>query len=72
MIHVEAKEGSISLTIPTEGMGAEEVDDFVNWLRAENVARRSKLTEAGAAELADEVKQGWWGENKGRFDSTLS
>lgn len=69
MVAIEADQHAIHLTIPTEGMPPEEVSLLVNWLRAEVVARRSKLTDAAARQLADEVNSGWWERNKARFVS---
>jgi hypothetical protein len=48
-------------------MSPEQVNDFVNWLRVEAIARRSKLTEEAAWQLSEEVKAGWWEKNKHRF-----
>lgn len=70
MVTVEANEKEIRLTIPTEGMPREEVDLFVGWLRAEATARRSRLTEAQAHELAEQINADWWEKNKGRFVET--
>jgi len=67
MVAVEADQHAIRLTIPTEGMPPEEVSLLINWLRAEVVARRSKLTDAAAHQLADEVNSGWWARNQARF-----
>lgn len=70
MVAVEADEHQIRLTIPTGQMPPEDVDRFVAWIRAEAVARQSKLTERDAARLAEEVNAGWWERNKDRFEST--
>ena len=70
MVTVEANEKEIRLTIPTEGMPLEEVDRFVGWLRAEVTARRSKLTEALANQLAEEINADWWEKNKDRFGTS--
>ncbi|MEN9573002.1 MAG: hypothetical protein RL514_857 [Verrucomicrobiota bacterium] len=67
MLAVEADQHEIRLTIPTDGMLPEEVGLMVNWLRAEVVARRSKLTDAGARQLAADINAGWWELNKARF-----
>ncbi|MCB1086540.1 MAG: hypothetical protein KDM63_05810 [Verrucomicrobiae bacterium] len=67
MISVETIDQQIHLTFPTDGMEPEEVNDFVRWLQAEAVARRSRLTEAEAAKLADEINRDWWQKNRERF-----
>jgi len=48
-------------------MSVDQVNDFVNWLRIESIARRSKLTEKAACQLSEEIKADWWEKNKQRF-----
>ena len=67
MIDVKAENGVVRLTFPTDGMSAEQVNDFVNWLRHESVARRSRLTETAAWQLSEDLKADWWEKNKERF-----
>ena len=45
MIAVKAEKDRLEVSIPTEGMTAEEINDLVSWLRVETILRRSKLTE---------------------------
>ena len=67
MIEVKAENGVVHMTFPTEGMSAEQVNDFVTWLRVESIARRSKLTEQAAWQMSEDIKAGWWEKNKQRF-----
>jgi len=67
MIEVKAENGLVHLTFPTEGMTADQVNDFVTWLRVESIARRSKLTEQSAWQLSEDIKADWWKKNKQRF-----
>jgi len=67
MIEVKAEGGLVHLTFPTEGMTADQVNDFVTWLRVESIARRSTLTEQAAWQLSEEIKADWWKNNKQRF-----
>ena len=48
-------------------MSAEQVNDFVTWLRVEAIARRSKLTAPAAFQLSEDIKAGWWDRNKQCF-----
>ena len=70
MVTVEANEKEIRLTIPTDGIPLEEIDQFVGWLRAEVTARRSRLTEVQAHQLAEEINSDWWEKNKARFGAS--
>jgi hypothetical protein len=67
MIAVETSEKTIRVSIPTDGMPAEAVNAFVDWLRVEAAARRSRLTENAAWKLSEEVKSDWWARNESRF-----
>jgi len=67
MIDVKADKNVVRLTFPTDGMSVDQVNDFVNWLRVESIARRSKLTEKVAWQLSEEIKADWWEKNKQRF-----
>jgi hypothetical protein len=72
MIGVEADRKEIRISIPTEGMSPEAINAFVGWLRAEAVARKSRLTDEAAWRLSEEIKAGWWEQNKGRFTDPQS
>ncbi len=67
MVEVTADHERIHVSIPTDGMSPEEATAFVNWLRVEAIVRRSKMTEAQARGLSEEIKAGWWARNKWRF-----
>ena len=67
MIAVETSEKAIHVSIPTDGMPAEAVNAFVDWLRVEAAARRSRLTESEAWRLSEEIKSDWWSRNQSRF-----
>ena len=67
MIDVKADNSTVQITVPTAGMSAEQVNDFVAWLRVEAIARRSKLTPQAAWQLSEDVKAGWWERHKQRF-----
>jgi hypothetical protein len=43
---------------------AARLNSFLDWLRLEAIATRSRLREADADRLAEDVKAGWWGANK--------
>jgi hypothetical protein len=67
MVQVKAGKGVVRMTFSTDGMSPRQVNDFVTWLRVEGIARRSKLTEAVAWQLSEELKAGWWVQNQQRF-----
>jgi hypothetical protein len=67
MITVETTEAGVRVTIPKDDVSPTRLNSFLDWLRLEAVARRSKLTEEEANRLAEEAKAGWWSVNKQRF-----
>ena len=67
MIEVKTGEGTVQITVPTDGMSAEQINDFVTWLRVEAITRRSKLTSDAAWKLSEDIKADWWKNNRQRF-----
>ena len=70
MITVETTDEGLRVTIPTSEVPPDRVDSFLDWLRLEAVARRSRLSEAEAEQMAEAAKAGWWAANKDRFVKT--
>ena len=66
MITVEANKDEIRVHIPTRDMPAEATNTFVDWLRVEAAARRSRLTDAAAKALAEDINADWWARNQAR------
>ena len=67
MIAVETNDHKIRVNIPTDGMPAEAVRAFLDWLGGEEAVRRSRLTDDAAWKLAEDVKSDWWAQNQSRF-----
>jgi hypothetical protein len=67
MITVETTDAGLRVTIPKDEVPPQRLNVFLDWLRLESIASRSRLTEGDADRLAEETKAGWWAANKGRF-----
>jgi len=67
MIDVKAENGVVEIRIPTDGMSPKQINEFVIWLRAEVIARHSRLKQDAAWQLSEEIKASWWDKNKQRF-----
>lgn len=67
MITVETTDTSVRVTIPKDEVPQERLHSFLDWLRLESILCRSQLTEEQAAQLAEDIKAGWWAANKDRF-----
>jgi hypothetical protein len=72
MIAVKAEGNRVEVSIPTEGMTPEEVNEFISWLRVESIVRRSKLTPEAAWQLSEDIKSDWWQANEHRFTPKTS
>ena len=67
MIVVENTDSDVRVTIPKDAVPPKRLNALLDWLRLEELAQHSRLTEADANRLADELKAGWWAANKDRF-----
>lgn len=67
MITVETTDADLRVTIPKDALPPKRLNALLDWLRLEELAQRSRLTEADADRLAEELKAGWWAANKDRF-----
>lgn len=60
-------DGYLVITVPEAAMPPPEREEFVSAVKAEWLARQSRMTEADAARLAEAVDSGWWRENRERI-----
>ena len=67
MITVETTNTDVRVTIPKDAVPPRQLNAFVDWLRLEEIAQRSRLTEKEADHLAEEAKDSWWTANKDKF-----
>ena len=67
MIVVEQTETDVRVTIPKNAVPPKQLNAFLDWLRLEEIAQRSALTEEEADRMAEESKAGWWAVNKEKF-----
>ena len=67
MITVEKTDADVPVTIPNNAVPAKRLNALLDWLRLEEIVQRSRLTEADADRIADEIKADWWAANKTRF-----
>jgi len=67
MILVEKTGSDVRVTIPKDAVPPKQLNAFLDWLRLEEIAQRSGLTEAEADRIADGIKAEWWAANKEKF-----
>ena len=67
MITVEKTNTDVRVTIPKDAVPPKQLNAFLDWLRLEEIAQRSRLGEKEADHLAEESKGDWWAANKEKF-----
>jgi hypothetical protein len=67
MITVEKTGTHVRVTIPKDAVPPKQLNALLDWLRLEEIAQRSSLTEKEADRLAEEIKAEWWAANKDKF-----
>jgi hypothetical protein len=67
MILVEKTGSDVRVTIPKDAVPPKQLNAFLDWLRLEEIAQRSGLTEAEADRIAEGIKAEWWAANKEKF-----
>ena len=67
MITVEKTGSDVRVTIPADAVPPKRLNELLDWLRLEEVAQRSHLTEEEADRIAEKIKAEWWAANKDRF-----
>jgi hypothetical protein len=67
MITVEKTDTDVRVTIPRNAVPPKQLNAFLDWLRLEEIAQRSDLTEEDADRIAEEIKAEWWAANKEKF-----
>ncbi len=60
------------ISIPTENLKAEEIDDFLSFFKTEFIVRESEMNAEQAAEISEEIKSAWWKKNKSRIAKIIS
>jgi hypothetical protein len=67
VITVEKTNTDLRITIPKDAVPPKQLNDFLDWLRLEEIVQRSRLTEEDADRIANDIKAQWWAANKDRF-----
>ena len=69
MITIESTADTIHVHIPRAGVSSERIDQILRSIRLESAVADSKLTDAAAEAMAEEMKADWWAKNHHRFTS---
>lgn len=72
LLEAKRDEKTLTISIPIENMKFEEIEDLLASIKAEVITRRSRLTEAQAFQLGEEVKASWWRDNGERIKRMIA
>jgi hypothetical protein len=64
---VEKTGTGVRVTIPKGAVPPKQINAFLDWLRLEEIAQRSGLSEEEADRIAEGIKVEWWAANKEKF-----
>jgi hypothetical protein len=64
MVEITYTKGEAILKFPKKLVSAACVQQFLERLRLETIAEKSKLTQKQAWELSEQLKEEWWQKNK--------
>jgi hypothetical protein len=67
MITVEKTGDEMRVIIPSDAITPDRLNSFLDRLRFEEVAQRSRLTDEQVDRLAEDLKHDWWRANKEQF-----
>ena len=59
------------ISIPTDEISAEEVEEIIASLKTEFVLRKSDLTEDEAEKISEEIKSDWWEKSGSRIKEMI-
>ena len=59
------------ISIPTNEISAEEIEEFISSLKTEFVLRKSEMTEEEAEAISEEIKSDWWEKNGDRIKKMI-
>ena len=62
----------LTISFPIGNLGAEEIERILAFIETELIARKSKLTQARADEIAEEMTASWWHKNKAGIDRMVA
>lgn len=66
MITIERTDREIIIKLPAD-LNVDDIQRILDYLSYRQAIQRSQATQAQIDNLVNEVKNGWWQKNKGRF-----
>jgi hypothetical protein len=72
LIETKRTKDKLLISVSTENMKADDIEDFLQFVKTEFTLRNSKLSESQADEISEEIKSSWWKKNKSRIEKMIA
>jgi fructoselysine-6-P-deglycase FrlB-like protein len=67
MVSITFENKEVVIRLPKQMLTETFVQEFIGYLKVEEIAQKSRLTEAQLQEMVEQIQQEWWQKNKHRF-----
>ncbi len=67
MVSITFENKEVVIRLPKQMLTETFVQEFIGYLKVEEIAQKSRLTEAQLQEMVEQIQQEWWQKNKQRF-----
>jgi|YNPMSStandDraft_2_1061718.scaffolds.fasta_scaffold13558_2 fructoselysine-6-P-deglycase FrlB-like protein len=67
MVSITFENKEVVIRLPKQMLTETFVQEFIGYLKVEEIAQKSRLTEAQLQEIVEQIQQEWWQKNKQRF-----
>lgn len=64
MITIKREKEQYIVSFPQDIVSMEDIQDFISWLRLEEITKKSEISDEEVFALAGQVKKDWWERNK--------
>jgi hypothetical protein len=71
IIETRKTQNHLLISIPTDEISAEEIEEFISSLKTEFILRKSKMSEDKAEMISEEIKSDWWKKNGSRIKKMI-
>ncbi|MDQ3635008.1 MAG: hypothetical protein M3405_10955 [Acidobacteriota bacterium] len=71
-IETKKTKDHLLISIPTNEISAEEIEQFISSLTTEFILRKSEITEDEAEVISEEIKSDWWEKNGSRIKKLVN
>jgi ABC-type phosphate transport system ATPase subunit len=71
-IETRKTQNHLLISIPTDEISAEEIEELISFLKTEFIVRKSEMTTEQAEEISEEIKSDWWNKHGSRIKNLVA